>query len=75
MLQITVMWVIDDKSGSLLANAGDLAYMGKPLIIFTASSIVDVGRGPVFKYPFGGGKKLSLAECFDRNKIAHFLFA
>ena len=26
----------------------------------------------IFKYPFDGGKKLSLAECFERNKIAHF---
>ena len=26
----------------------------------------------VFKYPFDGGKKLSLAECFERNKITHF---
>ena len=29
----------------------------------------------VFKYPFDGGKKLPLAECFERNKITHFLFA
>ena len=32
----------------------------------------------VFKYPFDGGKKLSLAECLiwqnERNKIAPFLF-
>ena len=28
----------------------------------------------VFKYRFDGGKKLSLAECFERNKIAKFLF-
>ena len=27
-----------------------------------------------FKYPFDSGKKLSLAECFERNKIAFFLF-
>ena len=26
----------------------------------------------VFKYPFDGGKKLSLAECFERNKITLF---
>ena len=26
----------------------------------------------VFKYSIGGGKKLSLAECFERNKIAVF---
>ena len=26
----------------------------------------------VFKYHFDGGKKLSLAECFERNKIALF---
>ena len=50
------MWVMDDKSGSLLANTGDSAYMGDPLIIATASFILDVGRGPVFKYPFDGGK-------------------
>ena len=37
---------VDDKSWSLLANTGDLAYMGEPLIIVTASSILDVGRGP-----------------------------
>ena len=37
---------VDNKSGSLLANTGDLAYMGEPLIIVTASSILDVGRGP-----------------------------
>ena len=42
--RITTMWVIDDKSGSLLANAGDLAYMGEPLIIVTACSIFYVGR-------------------------------
>ena len=28
----------------------------------------------VFKYRFDGGKKLPLAECFERNKIAKFLF-
>ena len=33
------MWVIDDKSESLLANTGGLEYMGEPLIIATASSI------------------------------------
>ena len=27
-----------------------------------------------FQYPFDGGKKLSLAECFERNEIALFLF-
>ena len=37
---------VDDKSGNLLDNTGDLAYMGEPLIIVTASSILDVGRGP-----------------------------
>ena len=26
----------------------------------------------VFKYPFHGGKKMSLVECFERFKIAHF---
>ena len=40
------MWVIDDKSGSLLANTDNLEYMGEPLIIVTASSILDVERGP-----------------------------
>ena len=40
------MSVIDDKSGSLLANTGDLTYAGEPLIIAPASSILDVGRGP-----------------------------
>ena len=35
----------DDKSGSLLASIGDLAYMGEPLVIVKASSILD-GRGP-----------------------------
>ena len=50
------MWVMDDKSGSLLANTGDSADMGDPLIIATASFILDVGRGPVFKYPFDGSK-------------------
>ena len=64
------MWVIGDKSGSLLANTGDLAYMEVSLIIAEASSILDVRRGPVFKYPFDGGKKLPLTECFERNKIA-----
>ena len=68
------MWVIDNKSGSLLANVGDLANIGEPLIVVTASSILDPGRGPVFKYYFDGSKKLQLAECFERNKIAHFLF-
>ena len=40
------MWVIDDKSRSLLAKTRDLAYTGELLIIVTASSILDVGRGP-----------------------------
>ena len=40
------MWVIDGKCRSLLANMGDSACMGEPLIIVTASSILDVGRGP-----------------------------
>ena len=40
------MRVIDDKPGSLLANMGDLAHMGEPLIIVAAGSILDVGRGP-----------------------------
>ena len=66
------MWVIDDKSGSLQVNTGDLAYMGEPLIIATASSILDVGRGPFFKYPSDRGKRLPLAESFERNKIVHF---
>ena len=69
------MWVIDDKSSSLLANTGDLTYIGEPLIIVKASSILDVARGPAFfKDPFDRGKKFPLAECFERNKIAHFLF-
>ena len=59
------MWVIDDKSWSLLVNTGDLEYMGEPSIIVTASSILDAGRGAVFKYLFDGGKKLSLAESFE----------
>ena len=66
------MWVIDDKSGSLQVNTGDLAYMGEPLIIATASSILDAGRRPVFKYPSDRRKKLPLAESFERNKSAHF---
>ena len=37
---------VDDKSGSILANTGDLAYMGEPLIIVTESSVLYVGRGP-----------------------------
>ena len=37
---------VDDKSGSLLANTGDLAYIGEPLIIVTPSSILGIGRGP-----------------------------
>ena len=37
---------IDDKSKSLLANMGDLGYMGYLLIIVEASSILDVGREP-----------------------------
>ena len=28
----------------------------------------------VFKYPFHGGKKLPHVECFERIKIAYFLF-
>ena len=40
-----MMWVIDDKCRSRLANTGDLAYMGQPLIVVTARSILDVGRG------------------------------
>ena len=35
------MWVIDDKCGTLLGNAGNLAYMGEPLVI------VDRGPGSV----------------------------
>ena len=37
---------VDDKSRSLLVNTGNLAYVGEQLIIVTASSILDVGRGP-----------------------------
>ena len=58
-----------------MVNKVDLVYVGEPLVIVTASSILDVGRGPVLKYSFHGGKKLPLAECFERNKIAHSLFA
>ena len=43
ILQITIMWVIYDKSGSLLANTRDLAYIGEPLIIVTESSMLNVG--------------------------------
>ena len=38
------MWVIVDKCWGLLANTGDLAYIGEPLVIFTASSTLDIGR-------------------------------
>ena len=38
--------IVENKCGTLLANTGDLAYMGEPLIIVTASSMLDVGRGP-----------------------------
>ena len=34
----------DDKCWGLLANTGDLGCMGEPLIIATASSIIDSGR-------------------------------
>ena len=40
MVTHLIMWVIDNKSGSLLANTRDLAYMGEPLIIVTASFIL-----------------------------------
>ena len=63
------MWVIDDKSSSLLAKTGDLTYVGEPLITVIASSILDVARGPAFL-----NIPLTVAECFERNKIAHFLF-
>ena len=36
---------VDDKSGSLLANTGNLAYIREPLIIVTPSSILGTGRG------------------------------
>ena len=39
------MWMIDDKSGSLLVNTEGQAYMGEHIIIVTASYILDVGRG------------------------------
>ena len=45
ILQVTMIWIIDDKSGSLLANTRDLAYIREPLIIITASCFLDVGRG------------------------------
>ena len=38
------MWVIDDKSGSLLANTR-LGIYGVAIIV-NASSILDVGGGP-----------------------------
>ena len=28
----------------------------------------------IFKYPSDGGKNLSQAECFEKNKITHFFF-
>ena len=37
---------VDDKSGSLLVDTGDLAYIGETVIIVTASSILDISRGP-----------------------------
>ena len=37
---------VDNKSGSLLANTGDLAYMGEPLMIVTASSILGIDSTP-----------------------------
>ena len=43
---LIIMWLTDDKSGSLLPNTRDLTYMGEPLIIVTASFILDVGKGP-----------------------------
>ena len=40
------MWVIDDKIPGLLTKTGDLAYMGEPFIVLTASCILDVGSRP-----------------------------
>ena len=37
---------VGDKSRSLLANTGDLAYIWGTLIIVTASSILGIGRPP-----------------------------
>ena len=34
--------------------------------------IPKLNSGSVFKYPFDSDKNLPLAECFERNKIAHF---
>ena len=48
--------------------------MEEPLIVFTASSILDVGWKPVFKYLYDGGKKLPLAGRCERNKIAQIFF-
>ena len=39
---------VEDKSGILLANAGDLAYTKAPLILVTANFILDSCRGPGF---------------------------
>ena len=33
-----MMWVIDDKCGSRLATAGDLAYIGESLLLQQAPS-------------------------------------
>ena len=41
------MLAIDDKCESILVNnTGELPFIGEPLILVTASSILDVGRGP-----------------------------
>ena len=43
------MLAIDDKCESILINnTGELPFIGEPLILVTASSILDVGRGPGF---------------------------
>ena len=68
------MWVIHDRSGSLLANAGNLACMGEPLIIVTASSILYAGSGPVFKYPFQGGKNCPWQNVLKETKSHICLF-
>ena len=42
--------------------------MEEPLIIVTASSILDVANGPVFKYPFEGGKKIASGRMFWKKQ-------
>ena len=44
------------------------------VFLFKKTTTTTTTRICVFKCPFHGGKKLPLVECFERNKIAHFLF-